>query len=147
MRAPDGRRVPIQETIDSMRQNGWNDNPANRPTIVEHPDGRLTTLDHRRLVAADEAGITEVPARVVQASDPVPATDAGRYRLQIDITDPSTGRSYSRGAVPDNYGEAAPVPCGESAYPGIPDFPLDGSTTDPSSAKAANRVSGGQGFS
>lgn len=57
--------VPI---IESMKQNGWIGDPIN---VVRMPDGKLTSIDNTRLLAASEAGI-DVQAVVRNFDDPLP---------------------------------------------------------------------------
>lgn len=48
--------------------------------VVEMPDGQLTSLDNRRLLAAREAN-ARVFARVVEGDMPVPTDQSGRFAV------------------------------------------------------------------
>ncbi|RZQ63632.1 hypothetical protein EWH70_13385 [Amycolatopsis suaedae] len=54
-----------------MKANGWVGEPID---VVRLPDGRLTTLDNTRVVAARHAGI-DVRARVHEYDEPLPDAD------------------------------------------------------------------------
>jgi hypothetical protein len=53
----------IGDVAANMQANGWNKNcPA--PNMVIMGDGTLVTLDHRRIVAANLAGLTHIPGNI-----------------------------------------------------------------------------------
>jgi hypothetical protein len=100
--------------------------------MVEYPDGRIVTVDHRRLVAAREARLEEVPARVHLASEQiVDEKQKNRFRLKTRFTDPETGRVYRKGQPPSNWGEAAMFRSANQRVMGYPDFPIEGSPDFP----------------
>ena len=62
-------RVSLGKVAARMRQTGWDlSQPAD---VVKMNDGRLVSLDHRRLWAADRAGITRVSARIHLESETI----------------------------------------------------------------------------
>ena len=127
-----GDGTPIEDVAADMRNNGWDTSKPN-PDVVEYEDGRKVTLDHRRLVAAQQAGLKEVPANVHPANEPLPAEDAGRFKLGKGqgFTDPETGIEYKRGDVPKTWGEAAKFRAASQRAKGFPDFPIEGSENLP----------------
>jgi uncharacterized protein DUF6861 len=123
--------TPIKVVADDMRKNGW-DYEKGVPDMVEYPDGRIVTVDHRRLVAASQAGLEEVPARVHPASEKiVNKKQKNRFRLQTEFTDPETGKVYKKEDVPSNWGEAAKFRAVNQRLWGYPDFPIEGSPNLP----------------
>jgi hypothetical protein len=129
-----GDGTPIEQVAENMRQNGWDETkPA--PDMVDWGDGGYQTLDHRRLVAAKQAGnITEVPANIHAPNEPLPSDQIGRFRLNRTFTDPETNITYQKGSIAQTWGEAAMF---RSANQGK-NFPIRGSQELP-------RVSGGGG--
>jgi hypothetical protein len=122
--------TPIEVMAENMRKNGW-DYTKEPPNMVEYPDGRIVTVDHRRLVAAKQAGLEEVPARVHPASERINAEIAERFSLKTEFTDPETGRVYKLNDVPSNWGEAAKFRSANQRVMGHPDFPIEGSPNFP----------------
>ena len=91
-----------------MKRSGWDmTQPAD---MVRMDDGRLVSLDHRRLWAADRAGITHVSARVHKESDRLDASTAGRFEIdkkQIPRgQNPRTGQPWKAGDEPATWGDA-----------------------------------------
>lgn len=128
----DGNRVTIDQAAENIRANGFD--PTGAPDVVKYPNGDLVTLDHRRLVAANRAGIEEVPAHVHLAEEPLPPQETRRFtldKLSEPITDPRTGKVYQPGAFAKNYGEAALFRSANQRQFGFSDFPLQGSTEVP----------------
>jgi len=74
----------------SMRANGWQGDAID---VVRMPDGKLTTLDNTRVLAADQAGIN-VSARIHNYSDPLPSNFVERFTTK-------------RGGTPSTFGDAA----------------------------------------
>src|SRR5262249_45065134 len=126
------KKVSIDDVADEMKKNGW-DYTKDPADVVEYPDGRRVTVDHRRLVAANKAGLTEVPARVHPASEPIPPGAAQRFQLPegADFVDPETGQQYKGGDQPKNWGEAAKFRSAKQRVKGHPDFPIEGSENVP----------------
>ena len=58
---------------EDMAVRGWQGDPVD---VVRMPDGRLTTFDNKRVVAANDAGI-DVRARVHEFDSPFPADRLG----------------------------------------------------------------------
>jgi hypothetical protein len=134
-----GKKVPIDEVSAGMRRDGFPSGAA--PVVVEYQDGTRVSVDHRRLVAADKAGLEQVPAKVTPANTRLPKEEIGRFRLKLNepITDPRTGKVYPPDYVAKTYGEAAVI---RSANQRLvrdkqtgellaPNFPLDGSPEIP----------------
>ncbi|MCE9992694.1 hypothetical protein LZ633_11905 [Enterobacter asburiae] len=63
------------ELVKSMKTNGWRGDPID---VVRMADGKLTTIDNTRVLAASRAGI-KVAARIHNASDTLPPDLAGRF--------------------------------------------------------------------
>ncbi|WP_396230530.1 RHS repeat-associated core domain-containing protein [Frankia sp. ACN1ag] len=82
-----GRRVP--QYVASMRANGW---AGDRIDVVRMPDGGLTSVDNRRVLAAKITN-TRIQANIHRYSDPIPSDFAGRFRDTKKIS-------------PDTWGEA-----------------------------------------
>ena len=76
--------------IESMKKNGWLGDPID---VVTMPDGKLTTLDNTRVVAARVAGI-KAEAREHGYSDPLP--------------DRATAQRFTtpKGGIPSTWGQA-----------------------------------------
>lgn len=128
-----GDGTPLDEIVEAMRKNGW-DYTKEPPKMVEMPDGSLVSLDHRRLVAAQKAGITEVPITRVSGKTPIDA-DLARAR---DFTVSKKASLKVRTELANLMGKSEPLPKGyvaqtweeaimlRSARQGK-DFPLTGS--------------------
>lgn len=75
----------VLDLEDSMRLDGWRGDPLD---VVRAPDGSLVSIDNRRLVAANEVGLREVPVRIHDAGSPLPQdwvaplADGKRNRFQ-----------------------------------------------------------------
>ena len=63
-----------------MAKNGWN--PLRPADIVRTTNGRLVSLDHRRMFAADRAGLTAVTARVHGEEDKLSGETAVRFAIR-----------------------------------------------------------------
>ncbi|WP_373524822.1 hypothetical protein [Nostoc sp.] len=149
-----GDGTPFRNLVDEMKKHGW-DYTKEPPDMVkflrrqvsirgrEIPIGRsrYVTLDHRRLAAAKEAGIKNVPARVHLEHDPItkkaPSTPgmagwevADRFKLTkgkgVVYTDPETGIAHRRNSSPTNWGEAAKHRAASQRVRGHENFPLKG---------------------
>lgn len=86
-------KATTEKYITSMSQHGWKGDPID---VVHMPDGGLTTLDNRRLVAARQTG-TPVHANVHAHDAPFPPERVPEG--------PSNLRDR-QGNVPDTYGQA-----------------------------------------
>ncbi len=71
-----GQDITLPDLVESFRQYGYISDPIQ---VVPMPDGRLTSLDNRRLWAAQQAGLEYISAIVRDPSDPFAAP-----REQID---------------------------------------------------------------
>jgi hypothetical protein len=100
-------KTTLEDVTATMRREGW-DATQPDPDMVQNEDGTLTTLDHRRLSAAEGAGLEEVPATVHAADEPLSEDQAERFKLKKKVTDPETGQVvYPKNTTPENWGEAA----------------------------------------
>jgi Flp pilus assembly pilin Flp len=97
--------TPLKDVVENMRTNGW-DYTKPPPDVVRMADGRLVSLDNRRIVAARQAGLDEIPLALHSGADKIPADQAGRFALKKGFTDPDTGKVYPKGTVPDTWEEA-----------------------------------------
>lgn len=59
--------VTLAELVEIYRHQGYISDPI---AVVEMPDGKLTSLDNRRLWAAQQAGLTEIPVIVHDRDEP-----------------------------------------------------------------------------
>jgi RHS repeat-associated protein len=80
------------EITKSMRASGWKGDPID---VVKMPDGKLTTIDNTRVVAAGRANIM-VKARVRSANDPLTPDEVRRF----------TRTRGNKTIVPSTWGEA-----------------------------------------
>ncbi|HEX5745664.1 MAG TPA: RHS repeat-associated core domain-containing protein [Archangium sp.] len=133
MRGSSGDKASISDVANDMRNNGWN-TKSDPPDMVDWGDGQYQTLDHRRIMAAREAGLEEIPANIHAASDPLPPDVAQRFEFQKTFTDPVTGVKYNKGDLPTTWGEAA---MGRAAKQGS-SFPLRGSVEPPKLSGSGN---------
>lgn len=65
-----------KEITESMKAKGWVGDPID---VVKMSDGKFTTVDNTRVLAARNAGI-DVKANVHAASDPIPSDVAVRFK-------------------------------------------------------------------
>jgi ParB-like chromosome segregation protein Spo0J len=119
--------TPISEIAENMRVRGW-DRTKDPALMVQFEDGRIVTLDHRRLVAANQAGLRDVPALLHPERMPISADQAGRFRLRVEFT--YNGRIYRPGALPTNWGEAAMFRSANQRID-VPQFPIEGNPVVP----------------
>jgi hypothetical protein len=119
--------TPISEIAENMRVRGW-DRTKDPALMVQFEDGRIVTLDHRRLVAANQAGLRDVPALLHPERMPISADQAGRFRLRVEFT--YNGRIYQPGALPTNWGEAAMFRSANQRID-VPQFPIEGNPVVP----------------
>ncbi|MEJ7731873.1 MAG: hypothetical protein WKG00_22015 [Polyangiaceae bacterium] len=97
--------TPLSDVVENMRANGW-DYSKPSPDVVRMSDGRLVSVDNRRIVAARQAGLDDIPLELHGAADKIPTDQAGRFTLKKSYTDPDTGRVYPKGSVPETWEEA-----------------------------------------
>ncbi len=62
-----GAQIALPGLVESFRRHGYTSEPIQ---VVRMPDGGLTSLDNRRLWAAQRAGLEFIPAIVRDPSDP-----------------------------------------------------------------------------
>jgi hypothetical protein len=84
-----GENYTYDDILDSMKQNGWQGEPID---VVRMPDGKLTSADNTRVLAAREAGIP-VQARVREFDNAISRRVAKRFK--------------KTGPTPRTWGEAA----------------------------------------
>jgi RHS repeat-associated protein len=77
------------EIAGSMSAKGWNGDAID---VVRMPDGKLTTLDNTRVLAADRAGIN-AQARIHNYDDALPSNFVDRFTTK-------------KGGVPSTFGDA-----------------------------------------
>jgi hypothetical protein len=102
-----GDGTPLEEMSAQIREAGGMDRTQPAAQMVQNEDGTLSTLDHRRISAAEGAELEEVPAEVFPADEPIPEDQAERFTLKKKLIDPETGEEYPAGATPKTWGEAA----------------------------------------
>jgi hypothetical protein len=121
-----GDGTPIEQVEQDMADHGWD---PTRPDadMVANEDGSLTSIDNRRLVAADGAGVDEVPALVHAADEPLPEEMADRFQLKKALNDPATGETIPKGTNAETWGEAAKFRAANQGR----EFPLEGSPRTP----------------
>lgn len=78
-----------QEIINSMKAKGWLGDAID---VVKMSDGKLTSVDNTRILAAKQAGIN-VKARVHAGTDPLPPEFAVRFKSK-------------KGLIPDTWEDA-----------------------------------------
>ncbi|MCE2860259.1 MAG: hypothetical protein LW731_10510, partial [Oxalobacteraceae bacterium] len=79
------------DLVASMRTNGWKGDPVD---VVRMPDGRLTSIDNTRIMAAREAGI-DAQVNVRSFDAPLTADEIGRFT--------------KGGQVPSTWGDAVMI--------------------------------------
>ncbi len=85
-----GKKFTYDDLVDNMKKDGWKGDPVD---VVKMPDGKVTSIDNTRILAAREAGI-DVQATVRQAGDKLSPAEARRF----------TDRK--KGFEPETWGEA-----------------------------------------
>lgn len=73
---PGAPAYTYDDIVGSMKQNGWQGEPID---IVRMPDGKLTSVDNTRVMAAREAGIP-LQARVRAFDEGIPRNVARRFK-------------------------------------------------------------------
>jgi aminoglycoside phosphotransferase (APT) family kinase protein len=109
--------LSLDELTASMKKNGW----QGKPLDVVQLDGKLVSIDNRRLYAARAAGI-EPPVKVHVATEKLPVEMVGedpRFPLKVDVweapdktlttvkPDGAVRPKYVKGTVAETWGEAA----------------------------------------
>lgn len=133
----DGELLLITDLAERFRQHGYVSEPIQ---VVRMPDGRLTSLDNRRLWAARSAVLPQIAVILHDPNDPFVAHQKRVKALQplADIIDTAgelgpPGRLIARqDDQPTTMGEAIVFRCYRQRLKGLdPDFPLCGSITQP----------------
>lgn len=106
----------------SMRTGGWQGDAID---VVRMPDGRLTALDNRRLLAAQNAGLDRVPVRVHSSRANMPQSW-------------QSGGAFQREAGANTFGEAVRLRSGRQGV----GFPGRGNFTQPSLAQGVPDAAG-----
>ena len=131
----DGTPLPV--ALQSMKVNGW-DLSKGMPDMVIRPSGGYMTIDNRRIVIADLAGLDTVPAKVHQYTELLPKQFVKSERYQFfkapaDYTDLVTGRSIMKNELPKTWGEAASIrSMQQQVRPDVTNFHMHGRSEMPS---------------
>ena len=161
--------TPVRSVVDSMKKHGW-DHTAQPPDMVKFEGrklsvgqlripisrGYLTTLDHRRIAAAKEAGLKRIPARIHSEHDPIRHDVPSRLgaagqeeatRFEHREVKPRKGTlsagqtsRYKPGYQPQTWGEAVKIRSAEQIPRGY-NLPSTGSKRFPSIKHEASGAS------
>jgi hypothetical protein len=107
----------MSDLAASMRSDGWHGGPID---VVDLPDGNVLSLDNRRLLAAREAGLDEIPTVRHHPDEPFPPR-RGRspsFTLSDDVyrlPDGSLVRGAEQGGTPVYRADRQPSTWGEAA--------------------------------
>ena len=137
-------KMTIEELAESIKK-GWQGPPID---VVELADGTKISLDNRRLLAAQMAGVKEIPVAYHPPNEsfPSPRAEVNEFKLRSNIRRLEDGTLvvggnkgeivYKEGFRPKTYGEAVMVRTANQAKirPGEK-FPLGGSFEQPSIRK------------
>jgi hypothetical protein len=136
-----GLRIPFWDVVDHMWEHGFDNMgaPDVVPVRTTHGKFRFATFDHRRLVAAREAGIKEVLAAVHRPGALVPTNFESRsVRTELAIGNREIhfwshnlgGNDTAKtGDRPQTWGDAVTFCCRNMAYQtgrDIPDTGIEG---------------------
>jgi hypothetical protein len=132
IKAGDG--TPVLDIAYQMKANGW-DLSKGVPDLIRLDDGFMT-LDHRRLVAADWAGLKQIPANVHGFDELLPSsfTQSGRFssfESPVAFSDLSTRTTFYKGDLPDTWGQAGMIRSLQQQER-FGQFPITGSSDLPS---------------
>lgn len=108
-------KLTIEQMTENMKKGGWNGDPIH---VVELADGSKVSLDNRRLLAAQNAGLKEIPVLYHSPAEKVDPKWAERgFELEVNIRKLDDGSLvvggtqggivYEKEAIPSTYGEAA----------------------------------------
>jgi hypothetical protein len=151
------KQTPFADLVDSLRKEGWKGEPID---VVELRDGSKVSLDNRRLLAAQMAGMKEIPVAYHPPNEPFPAaraaSDAFELKVpirrlpdeQLVIGGQDGEVAFAKGYHPKTYGEAAMVrTANQGNVKGGGRFPLWGTTDQPlvRGQKAPGGTPGGPG--
>lgn len=109
-------RITLKDLVQRFKDHGYVSEPIQ---VVRMPDGALTSLDNRRLWAAQEAGLDEIEARVYPADAPFNGVKRqGRFlKLGQDLIDhrgelgPAGRTLHGVGSEPRTMGQAVVFRC------------------------------------
>ena len=104
--------TPVSNIASEMKLKGW-DLSKGVPDLIRLDDGFMT-LDHRRLVAADWAGLKKTPANIHGFDELLPSTfkQSGRYssfESPVAFSDISTKTTFYKGDLPETWGQAGMI--------------------------------------
>jgi len=96
----------VHQYADDMANGKW-DWERSGPIRVMERDGRLVSYDNRRLMAAQQAGLDDIPIEMVQPQDIMPGSKMTWDKaFQRRFSDPRNVRAG--GVVPNNGLQAQP---------------------------------------
>ncbi len=126
-----GDGTPVLDIAYQMKNNGW-DLSKGAPDLIKLDDGFMT-LDHRRLVAADWAGLDQIPANIHSFNEALPSSFTQSKCFQsfespVDFSDISTRTTFYKGDLPETWGQAGMI---RSLQQKDPTFPVTGSSDLP----------------
>lgn len=127
-----GAELTLQDLVAAFAHDGYSSDPIQ---VVRMPDGRLTSLDNRRLWAAAQAGLQVIPAIAREASELLVSPKQRRSLLLRRPLVDEDGVMGTRGRVvlptghlPSTLGEAVLCRCANQlAGPNGERFPMMGS--------------------
>ncbi len=107
-----GEGVPVLNVASEMKLNGWNLSKG-APDLVRLENGFMT-LDHRRLVAADWAGLEKIPGNVHGFNEPLPLAFKQSERFlsfqsPVSFSDVGTRTTFYKGDLPNTWGQAGMI--------------------------------------
>jgi len=107
-----GDGTPVLNVASDMKLNGW-DLSKGGLDLIRHDDGFMA-LDHRRLVAADWAGLDKVPGNIHGFDELLPNSfkQSGRYQWfesPVEFSDVSTRTTFYKGDLPETWGQAGMI--------------------------------------
>ena len=107
--------ISIEQMAENMRTSGFLE--AGAPDVVDVPGVGYLAVDNRRVVAARQAGLTEIPVRLHHFNDPLDGVDPARFTLTRQIRRRPDGTLFTgegrdpivfaRNTPPTTWGEAA----------------------------------------
>lgn len=107
-----GDGTPVLNMAYSMKSDGW-DTSKGAADLIKLNDGYMT-LDHRRLVAADWAGLEKIPGNVHGFNELLPdsITKSPRYEhfaSPVPFSDVGTKTTIWEGDLPKTFGQAGMI--------------------------------------
>ena len=120
-----GNGVPGEVVRDNILKSGNAYGQIEPLEVVKMSDGELTSLDHRRGMAAVDAGAKEVPVKIRDGKALMPESEALKYEVKSSSQSKRLG--VELGAKPATYEEAVNFRAAKQT----PKIPLEGSKTPP----------------